>query len=87
MKKILLIAIGLVMLTKLIDFVFYGRQLNDLAGALGFAMLLVGAMMPDRQSINALGTRATSTGRSLIGIAGITIVAVHLLVKWKILGA
>lgn len=87
MKKILPIAIGLVALAKLIDFIFYGKQFNDLVGVLGFVMLLVGAVMPGDQSNSALGTRGANAGRSLIGIAGVVVVAIHFLVKWKILGA
>jgi hypothetical protein len=86
LKKILPILIGLAVLTKLIDFLFYGRQLNDLAGVVGFVLLLVGVVLPDDQAIKASGARGTNTGRALIGIVGTIVLAIHFLVKWKILG-
>ena len=86
MKKILPIMLCLVVLTKLIDFLFYGRGLNDLAGVVGFVLLLVGAALPEDQSIKASGTLGANAGRALIGIVDTVVLTIHFLVKWKILG-
>lgn len=70
----------------MIDLIFYGRQLNDLVGVMGFVLVLVGTMMQEGQSARALSKAGTKTGRALISAAGIVVVAIHPLVKWKVLG-
>lgn len=83
MERVLPIAIALIALTKLIDFAFYSAHLNDLAGAFGFVLLLVGSFM-SKLKIAALHGVASKVSSSLVCIGGGAIVVVHFLVKWKI---
>jgi len=48
-KQVLSNSIGVVALAKLMDFIFYGRQLN-IFGVMGFVLMQVGAMMQKGQS-------------------------------------
>lgn len=85
LKKVLHIAIALVAATKLVDFLFYGRDWNDLFGALGFALLFVGSVLSGHPSDVGVRGRLAKSRQSLFGAAGLVIVILHFLVSWKVL--
>jgi len=48
LKKIFYIAVAVLVLARLIDFVFYGGHAHDLVATVGFAVLFAGALLEER---------------------------------------
>ena len=48
MKKVFYIAVAVLVLARLIDFVFYGGHAYDLVATVGFAVLFAGALLEER---------------------------------------
>lgn len=85
MKKFFLATIGLLAIAKLVDFTCYGRQPNDLYGALGL-ILVLGASLTTRgpSAIRSPCGETLVVPKVLLAV-GATLVYVHFLVKWEAL--
>ena len=82
LNTILRIAITLVAIQMLVDFAFYGRHPNDLAGAAGFVLLLIGSRAT-AGSVGADGRRVRNVvSARIIATAGALLVGAHFVIKW-----
>jgi hypothetical protein len=86
LKKLLLIALAVVTLIKIVDFVFYGRNGYDLMGAAGFGLLLAGAALDRRRAFNAPATGSRARQARIATVCGVVLVLVYFLLKMKIIG-
>ncbi|SFR91036.1 hypothetical protein SAMN04487782_1850 [Stenotrophomonas maltophilia] len=86
MKKVLHIAIAVLVLVRLFDFAFHGGNTYHLLGAVGFAVLLIG-LLQDERARRASPPSASQRRRAAIASAcGIALVLVSFLLKWKVFG-
>lgn len=69
-------------MAMLIDFAFYGGHPNDLAGAAGFTLLLIGSVMSTPIEGNDRSvTKNQFAGRGIV-LAGALMVITHFLLRW-----
>ncbi|WP_308810902.1 hypothetical protein, partial [Stenotrophomonas maltophilia] len=86
LKKVLYIAVAVLVLTRLIDFVFYGGHAHDLVGSLGFAVLFAGILLEQRvRAVNPPPVRLRRRA-NVIAACGIALVLGSFLLEWKVFG-
>lgn len=85
MKNSFLATIALLAIAKLVDFTCYGRQPNDLYGALGLILVLGANFTMRGSSAMRSPCGETRVVPKLLLAMGTTLVYVHFLVKWETL--
>lgn len=86
LKKILYIAVAVLVLTRLIDFVFYGGHAHDLVGAVGFGVLFAGVLLEDRARSARPPSARLRRRATIIAACGIALVLGSFLLEWKVFG-
>lgn len=82
MKKVFYIAVAVLVLARLIDFVFYGGHAYDLVATVGFA----GALLEERaRAMNSPPVRLRRRA-NVIAACGIALVLGSFLLEWKVFG-
>ncbi|WP_230112267.1 hypothetical protein [Stenotrophomonas lactitubi] len=82
----LYIAVAVLVLTRLIDFVFYGGHAHDLVGAVGFGVLFAGILIEERsRAVNPPPARLRRRA-NVIAACGIALVLGSFLLEWKVFG-
>lgn len=86
MKKVLYIAAAVLVLTRLIDFAFYGGHAHDLVAAVGFAVLLAGILLDERaRTAHPLPARLRRRATVMVA-CGIALVLGAFLLEWNVFG-
>ncbi|HEI8111360.1 hypothetical protein D7Y32_14810 [Stenotrophomonas maltophilia] len=90
MKKVFYIAVAVLVLARLIDFVFYGGHAYDLVATVGFAVLFAvlfaGALLEERaRAMNPPPVRLRRRA-NVIAACGIALVLGSFLLEWKVFG-
>ncbi len=86
MKNILYVAVAVLVLARLFDFVFYGGHAYDLMATVGFAVVFDGALLEERAR-RASPPRARLRRRAnVIAACGIALVLGSFLLEWKVFG-
>lgn len=86
MKKVFYIAVAVLVLARLIDFVFYGGHAYDLVATVGFAVLFAGALLEERaRAMNPPPVRLRRRA-NVIAACGISLVLGSFLLEWKVFG-
>ncbi|CAH0154683.1 MULTISPECIES: hypothetical protein [Stenotrophomonas] len=87
MKKLLLVIVAVLVAIRLIDYIFYGGNAYDLAGAAGFGLLALGIVLEQRAAKQALPTQGTGRRRAnIVSACGIALVLVSFMLKWQVFG-
>ncbi|MBH1433851.1 hypothetical protein I5U42_21375 [Stenotrophomonas maltophilia] len=86
MKKVLYIAVAVFVLTRLIDFVFYGGHAHDLVAAVGFGVLFAGILLEERARNASPPTIRLRRRANVIAACGIALVLGSFLLEWKVFG-
>ncbi len=86
LKKILYIAVAVLVLTRLIDFVFYGGHARDLVGAAGFGVLFAGILLEERARSAGPPSARLRRRANIIAACGIALVLGSFLLEWKVFG-
>jgi len=86
LKKVLYIAVAVLVLTRLIDFMFYGGHTHDLVGAVGFAVLFAGILLDERARSASQPPARLRRRANVIAACGIALVLGSFLLEWKVLG-
>lgn len=86
LKKILYIAVAVLVLTRLIDFVFYGGHAHDLVGTVGFGVLFAGVLLEDRARSARPPSARLRRRATIIAACGIALVLGSFLLEWKVFG-
>uniref|UniRef100_UPI003D36DF28 hypothetical protein n=1 Tax=Klebsiella pneumoniae TaxID=573 RepID=UPI003D36DF28 len=86
LKKVFYIAVAVLVLARLIDFVFYGGHAYDLVATVGFAVLFAGALLEERaRAMNPPPVRLRRRA-DVIAACGIALVLGSFLLEWKVFG-
>ena len=86
MKNILYVAVAVLVVARLFDFVFYGGHAYDLMATVGFAVVFAGALLEERAR-RASPPRARLRRRAnVIAACGIALVLGSFLLEWKVFG-
>lgn len=86
MKKIFYIAVAVLVLVRLIDFVFYGGHAYDLVATVGFVVLFAGALLEERaRAMNPPPVRLRRRANVIVA-CGIALVLGAFLLEWQVFG-
>ncbi|MDV3511198.1 hypothetical protein R1L06_10705 [Stenotrophomonas sp. C4297] len=86
LKKIFYIAVAVLVVTRLIDFVFYGGHAHDLVGAVGFGVLFAGILLDERARSASPSPARLRRRANVIAACGIALVLGSFLLEWKVFG-
>ncbi|HIE5514611.1 TPA: hypothetical protein ACXNQL_003882 [Stenotrophomonas maltophilia] len=84
LKKVFYIAVAVLVLGRLIDFVFYGGHAHDLMATVGFAVLFAGALLEERSRKADPPAAGLRRRANVIAACGIALVLGSFLLEWKV---
>ena len=86
LKKVLYIFAAVLVLTRLIDFVFYGGHTYDLVATVGFAVLFAGVLLDERARSVSPPPAHLRRRANIVSACGVALVLGSFLLEWKVFG-